>query len=285
MITALDHIVLVCPDIEAGVDTYQTLLGSSPTWRTEAEGQASALFQTANTALELIAPLGAGEISEKLRAMSADGARLTSMAYRSEILDADHHTLTRRGFEPSEITPKQSTDKQTGETRSWRSFRVPDQKMAGIKTFLLQSDKQDTENTQPIGRGAVASLDHLVINTPNPDRTLANYGARLGLRLALDRTAPQWKTRFLFFRIGNLTLEIIHRLDTEHQQDAPDQIWGITWQTNDLEAAHARLSAAGVTVSELRVGRKPGSRVFTVKSGTLGIPTLFITHAEGKQDS
>ncbi|MEL6693841.1 MAG: hypothetical protein AAFQ12_12540, partial [Pseudomonadota bacterium] len=79
--------------------------------------------------------------------------------------------------------------------------------MAGIKTFVLQTDAPlVAAHPSP---GSASGLDHLVINTPNPERAVANYGARLGLRFALDRTAEQWKTRFLFFRLGGLTLEVI----------------------------------------------------------------------------
>ena len=128
---------------------------------------------------------------------------------------------------------------------------------------------------------AVVSLDHVVIDTPNPDRALGLYGARLGLDLALDRNAPEWKTRFLFFRTGGLTFEVIHRLGETHDAAAPDKIWGLTWEVDDLAAAHARLSAAGFNISEQRKGRKPGSTVFTVRDGTMGVPTLFIAH-EGR---
>ena len=120
----------------------------------------------------------------------------------------------------------------------------------------------------------------LVINTPNPERAVANYGARLGLRFALDRTAEQWKTRFLFFRLGGLTLEIINRLGQDQDPNDPDFIWGLTWETDDLEAAHARLTASGHDLSEIRTGRKPGTTVFTVRDRTQDVPTLFIAHAK-----
>ncbi len=41
----------------------------------------------------------------------------------------------------------------------------------------------------------------------------------------------------------------------------------------------ARLRAAGVSLSELRKGRKPGTRVATVKSHCLGLPTLLLEPA------
>jgi hypothetical protein len=44
----------------------------------------------------------------------------------------------------------------------------------------------------------------------------------------------------------------------------------------DIAAAHARLKAAGVELSEVRDGRRPGTQVFTVQSHTANVPTLVI---------
>jgi hypothetical protein len=53
----------------------------------------------------------------------------------------------------------------------------------------------------------------------------------------------------------------------------------------DIAKAHARMQAAGVEVSALRAGRRPGTRVFTAKSHTAGIPTLVIgMDGPGKQE-
>lgn len=276
MITALDHFVLLCPELEPAIADYTLLLGAAPTWQAEKDGAATALFTTGNTALEIVAPSGDGAGANKLREMTRDGAKLTSLVYRSDDIAGDHHLITRRGLSPSEIVETASTDIETGAQRSWKRFRIPDAKMAGIKTFLLQPGAPLVAD--PSVTGAVTALDHLVINTPNPERAVATYGARLGLRFALDRTAEQWKTRFLFFRLGGLTLEVIHRLGESHDAARDDTIWGLTWETDDLAAAHARLEKSDLDISEIRTGRKPGSEVFTVRNRTQGVPTLFIAH-------
>ncbi|MEM1087179.1 MAG: VOC family protein [Pseudomonadota bacterium] len=277
MITALDHIVLLCPEIEAGISTYSLLLGADPVWESSSGGTSSAVFSVDNTKLELIAPEGDGEVADKLSELVSDGAKLTSLVYRSDDLNEDHRVMGRRGLEPTEIEERLTRHSETDDELTWRRFRLPDLRMAGVKSFVLEPESDDLPESKP-GKGSVTALDHLVINTPNPERAVATYGARLGLRFALDRTAEQWKTRFLFFRLGGLTLEIIHRLDQDHDPDGPDSIWGITWAVGDLESARTRLIEAGWDVSEARTGRKPGSRVFTVRDGTLGIPTLFIHH-------
>jgi hypothetical protein len=44
----------------------------------------------------------------------------------------------------------------------------------------------------------------------------------------------------------------------------------------DAEAARARLAQAGFDVSEVRAGRKPGTRVLTLRDGTCSVPTLLL---------
>jgi hypothetical protein len=47
----------------------------------------------------------------------------------------------------------------------------------------------------------------------------------------------------------------------------------------DIDATRARLAAAGLDVSEVRAGRKPGTRVMTVRDGTCGVRTLMLERA------
>ena len=73
----------------------------------------------------------------------------------------------------------------------------------------------------------------------------------------------------------DLIVEIVQRpgaaVDPAH-----DKLYGMSWRVDNAEATRARLLSAGVDVSEVRTGRKPGTRVLTVRSGTCGIPTLLV---------
>ena len=122
---------------------------------------------------------------------------------------------------------------------------------------------------------AVKALDHVVVRSPNPERAIAFYAGRLGLDFRLDRSNAQWGQRLLFFRCDDLVVEIAHDLK-QGVSDAPDQLWGLSWRVADIARAHARMKAAGIEVSEPRDGRRPGSQVFIVKSGTGGVPTIVI---------
>jgi hypothetical protein len=65
----------------------------------------------------------------------------------------------------------------------------------------------------------------------------------------------------------------VHRPDANADKD---KLWGLSWRVADIGATRTRLGSAGLDVSEVRTGRKPGTRVLTVRNGTCGIPTLLI---------
>jgi hypothetical protein len=82
--------------------------------------------------------------------------------------------------------------------------------------------------------------------------------------------------RLVFFRVGGVTIEIAQPLDAAAAPSDGDRLWGLSWRVPNADAAHARLSAAGVDVSPVRKGRKPGTRVLSVKGETCGVPTLLL---------
>ncbi|MGH6972150.1 MAG: VOC family protein, partial [Caulobacteraceae bacterium] len=148
---------------------------------------------------------------------------------------------------------------------------------------LALAERERAPKAAAAGADAVFALDHVVIQTPNPDRAVALYGARLGLDLRLDRTNPQWGSRLIFFRCGGAVVEIGARIGGEPSH-APDRLSGLAWRVADPDAARARIAAAGFDVSEVRTGRKPGTKVFTVRSGVPGAPTLMLS-AGGDDDA
>jgi catechol 2,3-dioxygenase-like lactoylglutathione lyase family enzyme len=120
-------------------------------------------------------------------------------------------------------------------------------------------------------------VDHLVLRSVDADRCISLFNGRLGIRLALDQDVPEWGGRMLFFRAGKLTLEVIasHKVEP----GAVDAFWGLTLHLPDIEARAAELHDLGVELSEVREGRKPGTRVATVHSHCLGLPTLLLQPA------
>jgi catechol 2,3-dioxygenase-like lactoylglutathione lyase family enzyme len=144
---------------------------------------------------------------------------------------------------------------------------------AASRLFFLELAAERPPSPATTG-APITAMDHVVISTGDPERAAALYGARLGLDMALDRSHPDWG-RLMFFRCGDLIVEIVQRagavVDPTH-----DKIYGLSWRVADADTTRARLVSAGIDVSEVRTGRKPGTRVLTVRSSTCGIPTLLV---------
>lgn len=273
-ITGLDHVALIVRDLGAARERYSALLGCEPNWHGADGGAEHVWYQLDNMALDIICPTGPGFTGDMAKAhLDAHGESMWALAYATPDLDGFHKLLTRRGVKATEPHPLRSSKIDRSDKRYWQMFSTT---FAGVNTFLIEQkpDAAPWPRCEMTTSSGVTGLDHVVVRTTAPDRVLANYGARLGLDLRLDRTAPEFGTRFLFFRCGDLVIEVVNDLKADYS-DAPDSLWGFTWRTDDLDVAHARVAAAGFNISEIRKGRRPGSRVFTVRDGTY-VPTLFI---------
>jgi catechol 2,3-dioxygenase-like lactoylglutathione lyase family enzyme len=139
--------------------------------------------------------------------------------------------------------------------------------------FFLELAKERPLSVRTVP-ASVAAMDHVVVSTADAERAAALYGARLGLDMALDRSHADWG-RLMFFRCGDLIVEVVHRpgKDTDAKHD---RLWGLSWRVADIDATRVRLVSSSVDVSDVRTGRKPGTRVLTVRDGTCGIPTLLV---------
>lgn len=245
MISLLDHVAVSVPaaSYDGAVSAFETVLGRVA----ERKDGHGAVIQLANTALRIEANLGPGAT-----------AALSRLAFGCADPAGAEKVLGRRAV-PFERT-------QDG-------LALSDAASHGVP--ILLKPLSSVVAAVPADPASVAGLDHVVISTPNPERAVAFYAGRLGLDLRLDRSNPDWGSRLLFFVCGDLVVEVAHELK-KGVSDGPDRLWGLSWRAADIERLHARMSGAGVAVSEIRKGRRPNTRVFTVKSHTEGVPTLVI---------
>ncbi|MBS0521273.1 MAG: VOC family protein [Proteobacteria bacterium] len=239
MITSLDHLVLRASFDEAAVQAYETLLGRKAT-----DGR----LQLDNVGLVIES--------------EAATAHLAAMVFATDDLDKAARLLERRAV-PA--------------TREGERLLLGLEATHRVPIALIQRNDR-LQSSRPLGANeaaSIAGLDHVVIRTPNPERAVAFYGGRLGLDLRLDRSNPQWGARLLFFRCGDLVVEVVHDL-AKGVSDGPDRLWGLSWRAADIARAHARLKKTGIEISPLRDGRRPGTQVFSVQSHTANVPTIVI---------
>ncbi len=266
LIQALDHVVLVVRDFEAATIGYETLLGRTARRTAPAGGAVRAWFRLSNISLEIIAPAGDGVAGDRVREqLDSRGEGLSLLAFAVDDVEAAQRWLGRRGVG---VKPALGT--------TFNALAADPATTHGQPMVFARFE--DRARAAAIGDEAAAmeGIDHVVIHTPDPERAVALYGGRLGLDLRLDRANPQWGTRLLFFRLGGLVIEIAHTIK-DGVGAGPDTLGGLAWRARDMEAAHARLLLAGFSVSDIRTGRRPGSKVFTVRDRTFGVPTLVLS--------
>jgi catechol 2,3-dioxygenase-like lactoylglutathione lyase family enzyme len=283
VLARLDHVILAVADLDAAARSTARLLGRSPSWRGEhpSAGTANALFPLDNMYLELLSPSGPGRSADAVRSwLGARGEGLLGLAFGTDDAAACRAELAARGLEPGPVEKGIGRDVESGAFREWLRVPLPVARTRGVVLFAIEhrSPPELLPRMPALGdeAAAVFALDHAVVRSPDADAARALYGDGLGLRLALDREFPQWGARLLFFRVGGLTVEIAAELAGGPATDGGDRLWGLSWRVRDADAARARLLAAGFDVSEVRAGRRPGTRVLTVRDGTHGVPTRLL---------
>lgn len=257
MITGLHHVAVAVRELEPAAERYQRLLGVQPQAQ-DGGGARRAWFWFDNMGLELIAPEGEGPAGARVRErLERAGEGVWLIAFTVDDLAAAARLCERRGLPVVE--------------RSERAAMLEPAATGGLQIALMGFPPTPSQ-----AEGFVAGLDHVVIRTSNIDRAVANFGGRLGLDLRLDRANPGWGARQLFFRCGDAVVEFGASLKAP-ASDAPDSFGGLAWRTADPDAARAAMAAAGFDVSEVRTGRKPGTKVFTVRDAPAGVPTLMLS--------
>ncbi|MGM4874312.1 VOC family protein [Bradyrhizobium barranii] len=282
MITGLDHIVALVSDIGAAKAAYQTLLGRAPAWQNSGEGADRVLFTLANVTIELMAPSGFNVAADRIRALLDDREGvLASLCFRVADMGKMHRRLERVALRPDPVAEVESSDVASGAVLHWKRTRAATELTRGVRMFFLELAEERPLSTAT-DIAPIDGLDHVVVTTEDSDRAAALYGARLGLDLALDRSHQDWG-QLMFFRCGDLIVEVVRR-PVAGGDSVHDRLWGLSWRVADIDATRARLLAAGLDVTEVRNGRKPGTRIMTVRNGTCGIQTVLLERSPKPAD-
>jgi catechol 2,3-dioxygenase-like lactoylglutathione lyase family enzyme len=272
MLTGFDHVTIVVADLDAALERYTALLGAQPTWRGEHRelGTRAALFGLDNALVELVAPIAEVIEGEGLRLLiAARGEGLYAIAFSCDDADATFAALRERNVRVAPPVEGEAED-GAGCKRSYRTLELSPRATRGLSVLAVERGDTAARRGRVEDSASAHALDHVVVRTADAEAAVALYGQGLGVRLALDKELG--KTRMLFFRIGGVTLEVVH----DASAGELDAFHGLAYRVDDIEAAHARLVRLGFSLSAVKSGNKPGTRVFTVRDGTSGVPTLVL---------
>ena len=136
----------------------------------------------------------------------------------------------------------------------------------GLATAWTSEDPGDPAE-HPNG---IAAIDHLVVLTPDLDRTIDALAA-CGLELRRIREGPAGDgtpVRQAFFRMAEVILELVA------VTDGPTRFWGLTFVASDLGRT---LAWFGDGISEPRAAVQPGRQIATIHASLgLGLPVAVM---------
>jgi len=246
MISQLDSVVVGVNDLAVAAIDYANLTGRSGQ-EEEFRGDASVGFKLANTRLRLV------ETFER--------QGLKQLVFGCPDLDSARRRLPKVGIE---IVDEASDD----------GFLALNKETTRSVSLAL-TEARDIGSDDLPSEGALSGLDHAVVASGDGDFTSALLSGRLQLDLRLDRTNENWDARLMFFRCGDLIVEVYQPLSKPLDPER-DRFFGLSWRTDNIAATRGELTERGFDVSEIRTGRRPGTRVCTVRDKTHGVPTLIL---------
>lgn len=147
----------------------------------------------------------------------------------------------------------------------------------GLST--VRSERPPPQEPAPHPNG-VTGLDHVVVITPDLDRTFAAFeAAGLKLRRIREQPTPAGAPRQGFFRLGSVILEVAQEPPEAIAcagGDHPAFFWGLAFVVANLDQTVAFLG--GARVGGIRDALQPGRRIATLRrSAELALPVALIT--------
>ena len=106
----------------------------------------------------------------------------------------------------------------------------------------------------------MTSIDHLVVLTPDLDRTTEALGA-VGVEARRTREAGRGRLQ-RFFRLGEVVLEVVGPIDPSG--DGPATFFGLALTVADLDATVSHLAGR---IGDPKDAVQPGRQIATLRTG------------------
>lgn len=156
--------------------------------------------------------------------------------------------------------------------RDW-SMRGLGEGLSGLDGLAFGLPVEAARPTPAHPNGVVA-LDHVVVLTPDLDRTIGSLeAAGIGLRRVRDAGTAEAPRQQAFFRLGEVVLEVVG--PKQPAGDGPLRFFGLAWTVRDLDETAAWF---GDRLKPAKDAVQPGRRIATLSSaGGSTVPHAFLS--------
>ena len=118
-----------------------------------------------------------------------------------------------------------------------------------------------------------SGLDHVVVMTPDLERTTGDIAAATACELKRVREVGSMRQGFHRIGRGGLIVEVVERPEID---DGPSSFWGLVMNVDDLDRACERIGAGRISAPTDAV--QPGRRIATISNDVgLGVPVALMT--------
>jgi catechol 2,3-dioxygenase-like lactoylglutathione lyase family enzyme len=160
--------------------------------------------------------------------------------------------------------------------RGWVLAGIPDEEVTEVDGLPTSVGEP---SAPPAGDHAIGArvIDHVVVTTPDLERTAAVIERVLGLPLKRTRDGEAYgqPMRQAFFRMGEVVLEVVGPPEPD-RVGGPARFFGIAVTVDSVDAARARLGPD--VVGEAKPAVQPGRSVATVRSTVgLSVPVALMS--------
>ena len=118
-----------------------------------------------------------------------------------------------------------------------------------------------------VHRNGVTAIDHVVLMSPDLDRTVRTLGD-IGVQPRRERDAAvgERPIRQIFYRFGETIVEVVGSPTTSSPD--PSTLWGVTYVVADIDES-ARFF--GDRTSAVKAAVQPGRKITTLRHHDLGL--------------
>jgi len=233
-------------------------------------GFKSSVFQLLNSEVHLLSIIAdAKNVYENSFNYEHKNESIFAICLGSNDFLNDYKKFSELGLNPSKITYgfHEDRDKVKHEIKF---FSFPINKTCDLRILISEASEIQIRD---FGEDVVTKINQVVVYASEMESLKELFESKLGVRLALDKEFDfgQGKIRMMFFRIGDVTIEIV-----EDMKINKNSYSGIGWHCDSIILNHKRFSERGFNISPIRKGRKEGTLVSTIKDAPLSVPTIII---------
>lgn len=144
--------------------------------------------------------------------------------------------------------------------------------VCGIPTTIVPGTGRPAAGPSPFGATVAVALDHVVVNTADPEAFRGAVTDVLGLELRRVRPIGNGREQW-FFKPENTVIEVVTSPD---MPAGPARLWGAVASVEDVDVLASTLGDGLVSTPKQAV--QPGRRIATVREAAgLGVPFALMT--------